>query len=71
MSTAVNVEMITFRYHYYTAGPNQPTLSGTLPIPQQAENEEKKQLRLAIATMTASVLRHAMNLMGIALPEKM
>ncbi len=37
----------------------------------KAENEEKKQLRLAIATMTASVLRHAMNLMGIALPEKM
>ncbi len=37
----------------------------------KAESEEKKQLRLMIIIMTASVLRHAMNLMGIALPEKM
>ncbi len=37
----------------------------------KAESEEKKQLRLMIIVMTASVLRHAMNLMGIRLPEKM
>ena len=37
----------------------------------KAESEEKKQLRLMIIIMTASVLRHAMNLMGIRLPEKM
>jgi arginyl-tRNA synthetase len=36
-----------------------------------AENEEKKQLRLLLIIMTASVLRHAMHLMGIRLPEKM
>jgi arginyl-tRNA synthetase len=37
----------------------------------KAENEEKKQLRLMIIIMTAQVLRHAMHLLGIALPEKM
>ena len=37
----------------------------------KAESEEKKQLRIMIIIMTASVLRHAMNLMGIRLPEKM
>jgi len=37
----------------------------------KAENEEKKQLRLLLIIMTASVLRHAMNLCGIKLPEKM
>ncbi len=37
----------------------------------KAESEEKKHLRLMIIIMTASVLRHAMKLMGIRLPEKM
>jgi arginyl-tRNA synthetase len=37
----------------------------------KAESEEKKQLRLMIIIMTASVLRHSMHLMGIRLPEKM
>ena len=37
----------------------------------RAENEEKKQLRLLLIIMTASVLRHAMQLCGIRLPEKM
>ncbi|MES2704495.1 MAG: arginine--tRNA ligase [Bacteroidota bacterium] len=37
----------------------------------KAESEEKKQLRLMIIVMTASILRHAMQLMGIRLPEKM
>ena len=37
----------------------------------KAESEEKKQLRLMIIIMTASVLRHAMQLMGIKMPEKM
>ena len=37
----------------------------------KAENEEKKQLRLMTVVMTASVLRHAMRLLGIALPERM
>ncbi len=37
----------------------------------KAENEEKKQLRLMLIIMTAQVLRHAMKLMGINLPEKM
>jgi arginyl-tRNA synthetase len=37
----------------------------------KAENEEKKQLRLMIIIMTASILRHGMNLLGIRLPEKM
>jgi arginyl-tRNA synthetase len=37
----------------------------------KAENEEKKQLRLMMIVMIAQTLRHAMNLMGIRLPEKM
>ncbi len=37
----------------------------------KAENEEKKQLRLMIIIMTAQILRHAMHLLGIKLPEKM
>lgn len=37
----------------------------------KAENGEKKQLRIMIIVMTASVLRHAMHLLGIRLPEKM
>jgi arginyl-tRNA synthetase len=37
----------------------------------KAENDEKKQLRLMLIMLTASVLRHGMNLLGIRLPEKM
>ena len=37
----------------------------------KAENGEKKQLRLMIVIMAASVLRHAMGLLGIRMPEKM
>jgi arginyl-tRNA synthetase len=37
----------------------------------KAENEEKKQLRLMLIIMTAQIMRHAMQLMGIKLPEKM
>jgi len=37
----------------------------------KAENEEKKQLRLMMIIITANTLRHAMNLLGIRLPEKM
>jgi arginyl-tRNA synthetase len=37
----------------------------------RAENEEKKQLRLMLIIMTAQTLRHAMNLLGIRLPDKM
>ena len=37
----------------------------------KAENEEKKELRLMIIIMTASILRHSMHLLGIKLPEKM
>jgi arginyl-tRNA synthetase len=37
----------------------------------KAENEEKKQLRLMLIIMTAQILRHAMSLMGINLPEEM
>ena len=37
----------------------------------KAESEEKKQLRLMTVVMAASILRHSMNLLGIALPEKM
>lgn len=36
-----------------------------------AENEEKKQLRLMTIVMVAQTLRHSMNLLGIRLPEKM
>ncbi len=37
----------------------------------KAENEEKKQLRLMLIIMTAQVMRNAMQLLGISLPEKM
>ncbi|MEO6833095.1 MAG: arginine--tRNA ligase [Chitinophagaceae bacterium] len=37
----------------------------------KAATEEKKNLRLMIIVMTAQVLRHAMKLLGIRLPEKM
>lgn len=37
----------------------------------KAESEEKKCLRLMLIIMTAQTLRHAMNLLGIRLPEKM
>ncbi|MBS1616421.1 MAG: arginine--tRNA ligase [Bacteroidetes bacterium] len=37
----------------------------------KAENEEKKSLRLMMIILTAQVLRHSMNLLGIRLPEKM
>ncbi len=36
-----------------------------------AENEEKKLLRLMIIVMAARTMRHAMQLLGIRLPEKM
>jgi len=36
-----------------------------------AESEEKKQLRLRIAYMTANVIKSAMSLMGIKVPERM
>ncbi|MDB5224345.1 MAG: arginine--tRNA ligase [Chitinophagaceae bacterium] len=36
-----------------------------------AENEEKKQLRLHIATMTANVIKSSMQLLGIKVPERM
>ncbi|MBS1587470.1 MAG: arginine--tRNA ligase [Bacteroidetes bacterium] len=37
----------------------------------KAESPEKKELRLMIIIMTAQILRHAMHLLGIRLPEKM
>lgn len=37
----------------------------------KAESEDKKQLRLMIVIHTAAILRHAMGLLGIRLPEKM
>lgn len=37
----------------------------------KAESEEKKQLRLALAYNTAKVLKSAMSLLGIGVPEKM
>lgn len=37
----------------------------------KAESEEKKQIRLMLIIHTAAVLRHAMGLLGIRLPEKM
>lgn len=37
----------------------------------KAESEEKKNLRLMIIIMTASILRHSMGLLGIRMPEKM
>jgi len=36
-----------------------------------AESEEKKQLRLQIATMTANVIKSSMELLGIRVPERM
>ncbi len=36
-----------------------------------AENEEKKQLRLMISQMTANVISNGMQLLGIAVPERM
>jgi arginyl-tRNA synthetase len=37
----------------------------------KAENEEKKQLRLMLIIMAAQIMRSAMQLLGIKLPEKM
>lgn len=37
----------------------------------KADSQEKKDLRLMIIIMTASVLRHCMGLLGIRMPEKM
>jgi len=36
-----------------------------------AENEEKKQLRLQLAVMTSNVLKNGMQLLGIRVPERM
>ncbi len=36
-----------------------------------AETEEKKQLRLQLASMTANIIKSGMNLLGIAVPERM
>ena len=36
-----------------------------------AENAEKKQLRLALSEMTANVLKSSMGLLGIRVPERM
>ena len=36
-----------------------------------AESDEKKQLRLQIATMTANVIKSGMQLLGIKVPERM
>ncbi|MGZ8536762.1 MAG: arginine--tRNA ligase, partial [Flavisolibacter sp.] len=37
----------------------------------KAESEEKKQLRLRICKLTANVIKHAMHLLGIKVPERM
>jgi arginyl-tRNA synthetase len=37
----------------------------------KAESEEKKQLRLRICQLTAKVIKHAMHLLGIKVPERM
>ncbi|MGZ3851686.1 MAG: arginine--tRNA ligase [Flavisolibacter sp.] len=37
----------------------------------KAESEEKKQLRLHLCQMTSNVIRHAMSLLGIRVPERM
>ena len=37
----------------------------------KAESEEKKQLRLQIAAMTANVISSGMSLLGIKVPERM
>lgn len=36
-----------------------------------AESEEKKQLRLQLCQLTANVIKHAMSLLGIKVPERM
>ncbi len=36
-----------------------------------AETEDKKQLRLQLAAMTANIIKNGMNLLGIAVPERM
>jgi arginyl-tRNA synthetase len=36
-----------------------------------AESEEKKNLRLTISVMTATVIKSAMQLLGIKVPDKM
>ncbi len=36
-----------------------------------AETEDKKQLRLQLAAMTANIIKSGMNLLGIAVPERM
>jgi arginyl-tRNA synthetase len=36
-----------------------------------AENEDKKQLRLQLAVMTSNVLKNGMELLGIRVPERM
>jgi arginyl-tRNA synthetase len=36
-----------------------------------AETEDKKQLRLQLAAMTATVIKNGMGLLGIAVPERM
>jgi arginyl-tRNA synthetase len=36
-----------------------------------AETEEKKQLRLQLAAMTANVIKSGMSLLGVAVPERM
>ena len=36
-----------------------------------AENEEKKNLRLAISVMTATVIKSGLQLLGIKVPERM
>jgi arginyl-tRNA synthetase len=37
----------------------------------KAENEEKKQLRLQLCQLTANVIKDAMHLLGIRVPERM
>ena len=37
----------------------------------KAESEEKKQLRLQLCQLTANVIKHAMGLLGIKVPERM
>jgi arginyl-tRNA synthetase len=37
----------------------------------KAESEEKKQLRLQLCQLTSNVIKHAMSLMGIRVPERM
>ena len=37
----------------------------------KAENEEKKQLRLKLAMLTANILKSGMQLLGAQVPERM